>query len=248
MNNMMRMQQMQQHLRGQCILKLVSFAERLNGFSGPKSKDDRSYWDNFVQTFFSENGVFRFCPSVNAGNEPAEKTYDVTAPALPNLFHTQFDSGVKSMQFIMGQTNDQVIQEKYLIEAPKASFVYWYDNGSHVVATGTFKAQFNSQPKLELFEFITTSLEEYISRNAAIEAAKPAHNWHKEWHKVNAPSDSKQSPEMSKKGKAKPMKSPPNPPPEIDLPESAVQEGVGVTRAVAQFLEVSLFLLCLPPV
>jgi hypothetical protein len=113
------------------------------------------------------------------------------------------------------------------------------------VATGTLRAKFDMQQKLELFEFLTTSQDEYISRKLAIEAAKPAHNWFKEWHKVNAQPDSKQSPEMSKKGKAKPMKSPPNPPPEIDLPQSAVKQRVGLTEAVYQYLEVSLKLL--PP-
>lgn len=70
-----------------------------------------------------------------------------------------------------------------------------------------------------------------------IQAAKPAHNWVKEWHKVNS-QDSKQSPEMSKKGKTKPLKSPPNPPPDLDLPHSAVKQSVGITEAVNQFLEV----------
>lgn len=86
---------------------------------------------------------------------------------------------------------------------------------------------------------MTTSHEEYISRKAAIEAAKPIHNWVKEWHRVNS-QDNKTSPEMSKKGKARPMKSPQNPPPEalVDLPESSIKRGMGVTEAVFQFLEV----------
>lgn len=87
---------------------------------------------------------------------------------------------------------------------------------------------------------MTRNHEEYISRKLVIEAAKPGHNWVKEWHKINAQPDSKQSPEMSKKGKARPMKSPPNPPPDMDLPQSAVKQSMGVTEAVFQFLEVSL--------
>ena len=59
----------------------------------------------------------------------------------------------------------------------------------------------------------------------------------KEWHKVNA-LDSKQSPEMSKKGKAKLMKSPQNPPPDLDLPPSIVKQNTPFTEAVHQFLEV----------
>lgn len=89
---------------------------------------------------------------------------------------------------------------------------------------------------MEAFEFVTLSHEEYISRKSAIKAALPSHQWAKKWAEVNA--DAKQSPEMSKKGKAKQMKSPPGPPPEFDLPESAVKPAMGITEAVFQFLEV----------
>jgi len=105
------------------------------------------------------------------------------------------------------------------------------------VAKGTFRAQFDSEQKIELFEFSTTSHEEYHSRRLIIDAARPSHAWVKEWHSLNAP-DSKQSPEMSKKGKQKPTKSPAAPPPDLLLPDSAVRRGTGITEAVYQFLEV----------
>lgn len=88
-----------------------------------------------------------------------------------------------------------------------------------------------------MFEYLTSGHEEYISRKLVIQAAKPAHNWVKEWHRVNT-QDNKQSPEMSKKGKPKQMKSPQNPPPDLDLPQSVVKQSVGITEAVHQFLEV----------
>lgn len=50
--------------------------------------------------------------------------------------------------------------------------------------------------------------------------------------------DSKTSPEMSKKGKARTMKSPQSPPPDLDIPHSAVKHGVGITEQQFQFLEV----------
>lgn len=51
--------------------------------------------------------------------------------------------------------------------------------------------------------------------------------------------DSKQSPEMNKKGKNKQMKSPQSVPPDLQIPHSVVKESVGITDAVNQFLEVS---------
>lgn len=82
-----------------------------------------------------------------------------------------------------------------------------------------------------------------MSRKQVIEAAKPAHVWMKEWHRVNS-SDGKGSPELPKKGKAKQLKSPQSHPPEVlsDLPDSAVNSK-GVTFAVHQFLEVRQILM-----
>ncbi len=73
-----------------------------------------------------------------------------------------------------------------------------------------------------------------------IQAARPAHNWVKEWRNLNQP-DPKQSPEMSKKAKPRPAKAPAGPPPDLELPHSFVKSGMGITEAVFQFLEVRLF-------
>jgi hypothetical protein len=84
---------------------------------------------------------------------------------------------------------------------------------------------------------VTSSHEEYVPRTRIIDAARPLHAWQKEWHNLNSPPDGKQSPEMNKK-KAKAMKSPAQPPPEIDLPASKVKPNMGITPSVFRFLEV----------
>lgn len=108
------------------------------------------------------------------------------------------------------------------------------------------RAQFDEHYKLDVLEFSTTGHEEFLSLKNAVGAARPAHEWVKEWHKVNAP-NMMASPEMSKKSKAKQMKSPQNAPPDVELPRSAVKQGMGIPEAVFQFLEVSLssFVWCL---
>ncbi len=77
-----------------------------------------------------------------------------------------------------------------------------------------------------------------MPRTSVVEAIRPLHEWQKEWLKVNAPLDGKQSPETSKKAKPRPMKSPPNAPPEIELPDSKVKRNMGITPSVFRFLEV----------
>lgn len=216
---------------------------------------------DFVHQFFSHRGVFRLAMHVMDGEEGNDKQYEISFAALPRYFHTNFDSGVKNMQLIMdkGTVDKPLPGDCHYIENGKASIVYWFEGGSHVsisrvsavrstmgltwrnqvVANGVLRAQFDAEQKIEQLEFVCTGHEEYISRRLVIQAAKPAHNWVKEWHKVNSV-DGKQSPEMSKKGKAKTLKSPQNAPPDLDLPQSAVKQSVGVTEAVNQFLEVSL--------
>lgn len=104
--------------------------------------------------------------------------------------------------------------------------------------SGSLRIQFDSEQKVELFEFLSRDHDEYVSMNVVLEGAKPNHQWIKEWHRVNS-QDSKQSPEMSKKGKSRQAKSPPNPPPDLDIPHSAVKHGLGITEQQFQFLEAS---------
>ncbi|KAI0880153.1 uncharacterized protein GGS22DRAFT_182499 [Annulohypoxylon maeteangense] len=235
----------QQHkndgMKGHCLLKLLQFGEHLSGYHGSRTKDDLSYWNSFVAQFFSPRGVFRlslFDVGIEMANaEHGDKQYEITQPALARYFHTHFESGIRriNLTFEKGITDRPLPNGCHFIENQKANLTYWFDN-SHVVATGTLRAQFDSDQKLELLEFITQGHEEYHSRKMVIEAAKPAHNWVKEWLKVNG-QDTRLSPEMSKKGK-KLMKSPQVPPPDIDLPQSAVKQNSGITEAVFQFLEI----------
>lgn len=237
---MMQQQQRRENIKGQCLLKLLQFSEALSSFPGSRGKDDLSYWNAFVFRFFSPVAVFRHSMFITEGEETTEKQYEIAFPAIARYFHTHFGSGVKSMQVIMdrGLADRPLPNDGHCIESAKTNWVYWFETGSHLVATGTLRAQFDAEARLEVFEFMTMNHEEYIARKQVIDAAKPAHMWMKEWHKVNA-QDGKGSPEMSKKGKAKQLKSPQTQPPEVlvDLPDSAVNSK-GVTQAVHQFLEV----------
>jgi len=236
---MLQQQQQRQgeKIKGQCLMKLMQFGDHLSNFGGTKQRDDLNYWLTFVDRFFSPKGVLRH--SVWLVDETSNKQYEITFPALARYFHTHFESGIKNMQMIMERGSEKELPNNgHYIESQKSSFVYWFDNGSQLVANGTLKAHFDADQKIELLEFVTSSHEEYLPRTQIITAARPLHEWQKEWHKVNAPPDGKQSPEMNKK-KAKAMKSPPHPPPEIDLPQSKVKPSMGITPAVFRYLELA---------
>jgi hypothetical protein len=84
---------------------------------------------------------------------------------------------------------------------------------------------------------VTNNHEEHVPRARALEAMRPIHEWIKEWHKLNTAPEGKQSPELNKK-KPKPMRSPPNPPPELTLPQSSIKVNMGITSSVFRFFEV----------
>lgn len=172
-------------------------------------------------------------------DENSNKQYEITFPGIARYFHTHFESGIKTMQLIVQRGSEKDLPNNgHYIESPKASFVYWFDNGSQLIANGTLRAHFDSDQKIELLEFVTNNHEEYLPRTKIIEAARPMHEWGKEWHKANAAPDGKQSPEMNKK-KAKKMNSPSHAPPDIDLPASKVKPNMGVTPSVFRFFEIA---------
>ncbi|KAK3345382.1 LIM-domain binding protein-domain-containing protein [Neurospora tetraspora] len=227
------------NLKGQCLLKLNLFNEHLNGFTGSQGADGLKYWHHFVQRFFSQKGVFRQTFKKREDEAADPKPYEIDYAALPRFFNVHFESGVSKMQLVtQGTTDRSMPHDGHFIEIAKASVFYWYDNGSHVVHNGTLRIQFDSDQNIELFDFVVENHEEYHSRRAIIEAARPSHTWIKEWRSLNPP-DSKQSPEMSKKGKQRPYKSPATPPPDIELPDSCVKIGMGIPEGVFQFLEMA---------
>ncbi|KAE8442046.1 hypothetical protein EG329_003903 [Mollisiaceae sp. DMI_Dod_QoI] len=252
------MQQRQggEKFKGQCLMKLLQFSDHMSSFGvsskplssymangaqrlaaqGSKQRDDINYWLTFVDRFFSSKGVLRH--SLFILDETSNKQYEITFPALARYFHTHFESGVKNMQLSVEKgTEKELPNNGHYIESQKSSFTYRFDNGSQLVASGTLKAHFDAEQKIELLDFVTSSHEEFIPRAQVLDAARPLHEWSKEWRNLNPPADGKQSPEMNKK-KSKPMKSPAQPPPEIDLPESKVSK-MGITPLVFRFLEIA---------
>jgi hypothetical protein len=209
----------------------------------------------FVQQFFSPTGILRHGVCKQEGEEA--KIYDVPFSIIWLYFDAHFRGGITNVQLVLdrGMTDRALQHDSHLIENSRATFIYWFGKRSHVgdspysnihhivltppeqvIATGTLRARFDSQQKFEIFEFLTTGYEEFVSRNMVIQAAKPSHEWVKEWHRVNA-QDSNQSPELNKKIKARPKKSPQSQPPDLDLPGSYVLKS-GVPNAVMTRLEV----------
>jgi len=98
-----------------------------------EKKDDLSFWMNFVAKYFSPRGSFRHTLWIaeDVAN-PNNKQYEITYPALARYFHTHFDSGIQTMQLILTGTTERQLPTGQFVDCEKASFVYWFDNGSQV--------------------------------------------------------------------------------------------------------------------
>jgi hypothetical protein len=148
-------QQQGEKLRGQCLMKLMQFADHLSNFSVTskpletymgngasrtvaqinKQQEDLSYWMNFVNQFFSPKGVLRH--SLWMLDESSNKQYEIPFSALPRYFHTHFESGIKSMQLITEKGTERALPNSgHYIDSQKSTFVYWFDNGSQVCYIG----------------------------------------------------------------------------------------------------------------
>lgn len=160
------------------------------------------------------------------------------ASALPRYFQLHFRGGVTRIQlgFGAGMIDKGLPDGSHYLENAESTITYSFGTTTRVITNGRLQAIFDPNQKLSMFEFTTTAQEEFVSRQMVIQSAIPNHQWVKDWHKLNF-GDAKQSPEMSKKGKAKQFKSPPQPPPEIDLPHSAITQNMGVPQSVFQYLE-----------
>lgn len=90
-----------------------------------------------MNTFFAPESVFRH--ALLNDEEPNDRTYEIAFPAIARYFHTHFSSGVRNMQLILdkGTTDRALAHDGYFIENSKASFVYWFETGSHVSVVGS---------------------------------------------------------------------------------------------------------------
>ncbi|KAL4879154.1 LIM-domain binding protein-domain-containing protein [Aspergillus karnatakaensis] len=216
---LMQQQQQRMAVRGQAILTLGHFAEQLSTFQSRGEATDLAYWSAFVDRFYSPSGVLRqgvYNPQAGS------KQFEIATPALARYYLTQFTSGIRQIQMLIeGAREKDLPNGGHIVECPKASFIYWFTNDAQLFSTGTLRAHFDFQNKIEMLDIVVMNHTEYLPRSQlqALEL------------------DQKQSPKVTKNmGKRAQQKQPQQP--AITLPESMVTSN-GVPTAVMSFLEVA---------
>ncbi|KAI9493667.1 LIM-domain binding protein-domain-containing protein [Zychaea mexicana] len=191
----------------QAVLKLMQFSDRL---SPGNEATELSTWTKFVDEFFTRSGSLRFT-LWNASTEE-KRLHTISRPSIARIFQTQYECGVTSLQLTMDQTNEYFLDKAMLLECPRSSFIYRYENGSLVILFGVLSVVLVSDSvsgslKIEKFDFECSKHEEFVARQNINIVSTPA----------------------KKKGK--------KPPPSI-LPDSPVSEW-GVPARILQLMLIS---------
>ncbi|KAI9261092.1 LIM-domain binding protein-domain-containing protein [Sporodiniella umbellata] len=149
---------------GQAVLRLLQFAEQL---SPGEQATDRSFWDAFVQDFFTAAGTLKMGLLNTETNK--RKSFEVNQSLLARYFHTNYQCGVNSIQMTLEKTAEYIFPGDIMnVECPRVSFLHKYDNGVLVTSTGHLMVRFTMSSegvwKIEHMEFSSQGYDEYIDR------------------------------------------------------------------------------------
>ncbi|CAG8684672.1 23462_t:CDS:2 [Gigaspora margarita] len=135
------------------FMRLLSFADHFAEHLG----DNIHHLKDLTSRFFADDTSMKYTLWSQHGSKEFEIKYQV----IPRFYQTFFESGVMRIQLILGHPRfGQYAQ----VECPLASIVYYYGNGTQVVAPGRLTVFFNGQLKMTHFEFVTTRFTEYLPK------------------------------------------------------------------------------------
>lgn len=171
------------------------------------------------------------------------KQFEITTQVLARYYFTLFESGIRNVQIMLEGTRETVLPNQgHIVDSPKTSFIYWFENGCHVsrlkscfvcsqtlimvsylqlVATGALKATFNPNSQMEALDFQTCEHADYVPRSIVNQLIS-----------ANEDAQIKSSPGSKSLGKR------PSPQRHVDIPDNPVSP-YGVPITVFRCLEVS---------
>ncbi|KAI9893864.1 MAG: hypothetical protein M1814_005417 [Vezdaea aestivalis] len=208
-------------LRGNYILNLISFGNSLSQASNAGPNSSLEFFTNLVHKFFSHTGTLRH--QLWHAVSKSTKDFEVTFPHLPRYWYNHFQSGVVNIQLTLQNAQESEQQDDcHIVAVRKAIFIYGFENGSQLVASGTLTVKFDIENKIDLMMVNTAEHKEYLPRLALEQQLLPKEE------------DQKMSPKQTKNLKQRQQKQAQSP--QLTLPESPVT-AFGVTGQVFNFLE-----------
>lgn len=140
---MMQQPHMQNSKTGLSILKLLNFGDRLSQASmsqkphtngGPDGQqqprrraDDFSYWQDFVESFFSPKGILK--QAMWSASDDSTKQFEISNAALARYFFLHFQSGIQNIQMIPEHAIERNMNGGIHIVDASSTLIYWSKNG-----------------------------------------------------------------------------------------------------------------------
>jgi len=143
---MMQQPHMQNLGGSKYIMKLHQFGSYLSQASlspGPRANgrldgqqqdrrraDDISYWQNFVDEFFSAQGILK--QSMLSANDNSAKQFEISTPALARYYYLHFNSGIQNIQMFIDSVREKNLNGGIHILEANSTFIYWSRTGHQV--------------------------------------------------------------------------------------------------------------------
>lgn len=172
---MARAQQQRAAASGNAVLKLHQFATTVGNFEGDQRRNDLEYWRTVTDSYFGANCNMRqsFISKKDSSNV---KWVSIEREHLARYFKRMFDSKVVKMQpvfsFIKEHEGGQGQNHMLMLQDPKASWLYFYQNGSQIIWHGEMRAFYNTSTAM--FDNIewhcTQHYTEYLPRETLIDS------------------------------------------------------------------------------
>ncbi len=137
---------MQNSKSGLSVLKLLDFGDRLSQASiTPKAQtnggsdgqppprrraDDFSYWQDFVESFFSPKGILK--QAMWSASDNSTKQFEISNAALARYFLLHFQSGIQNIQMIPENAVERTMNGGNHVVHAKFTLIYWSKNGHQV--------------------------------------------------------------------------------------------------------------------
>ena len=95
------------------------------------NNNNHTYWQSFVDRFFSQSGVLR-TQLYSMSGQPA-KSYEISNSCLSKFYYTHFNNGYQNIQMSLERVTDRDLPGGgHFIDCQRCTYYYWMTNG-HVV-------------------------------------------------------------------------------------------------------------------
>ncbi|CAO3611767.1 unnamed protein product [Mucor hiemalis] len=155
---------------GQAVLRLLQFRDQL---SPGDQAQEISFWNSFVEDFFTPNAIFKVTLWDNLQGKHTE--FDIIQSLIARFFFTHYECDLESIQLTTDQTMEYFLPTGMMLECPRSSLIYRYKNGTLVILSGELSVLFNMDQndgvlKIHQWKFKCNHHDEYIARSKLVSA------------------------------------------------------------------------------